>query len=250
MALSCTATVDAATKSVSVLVAGGTPPYAVVATPTGGAPYTVRGTWTGTSPTLTIRDAEARLNVPTQYAASDAAAGAASSAIVTVTATQAYLSDALDYTQVLAVEVVTQVPNEREARTRTWDVIGRPDPFVSTAPMRLRSGDLVLRVPQSQRAALEALLQRGSPLLLRSIYPESTDDVTMAVQRVRDEYVMAEDPMGDRLYTLTHQAVSRELGTIDAGARTYSMLLAEATTYTNVLVKFARYDDVRTGLQR
>ena len=105
MALSVTATVNPTTKTVSVLVAGGTPPYALTATPAGGSPYSVRGTWTGTSPSLTKVDAEVKLNTATQYSATDAAAGSASSSIVTVTATQDVLSDALDYTRILPVLV-------------------------------------------------------------------------------------------------------------------------------------------------
>lgn len=250
MPLTAVATVNPTTRTVSVLVSGGTPPYNLTATPAGGTPYVVKGAWTGTSPNLTKVDAEARLNVATQYAATDAAAGAASSNIVTVTETSALLSDALDYTQVIPVTVVSQPPNEWEGRSRTWDVLNREDPFMSVAPLRLRSGDLVLKVAPSERAALQALLSDGSPLLLRSVYPLSTDDVTMAVERVREDLYIPENPLGDRLVTLTYQAVSRDLGTIAAGTRTYSLLLAEATNYTNLLVKFARYEDVRTGLQR
>jgi hypothetical protein len=250
MPLTAVATVNPTTRTVSVLVSGGTPPYNLTATPAGGSTYTVRGAWTGTSPNLTKVDAEARLNVATQYQATDAAAGAASSNIVTVAETTAVLSDALDYTQVLPVEVVSQPPNEWEGRTRTWDVLGRDDPFVSQAPLRLRTGTLVLRVTPAGRAALQSLLSDGAPLLLRSVFPLSTDDLTFAVQRVREDLVLPDSPMGDRLVSLDYQAVSRDLGTIAAGTRTYSMLLAEATNYTNVLVKFARYEDVRTGLQR
>lgn len=250
MPLTATATVDPVTRTVSVLVAGGTPPYNLTATPAGGTPYAVRGTWTGTSPNLTKVDAEVKLNTATQYSATDAAAGAASSAIVTVTETRALLSDALDYTQVLPVTVVSQPPNEWEARTRTWDVLNREDPFVSVAPLRLRSGSLVLRVAPASRAALQLLLSDGSPLLLRTPFPTALDDVTLAVQRVREDLVLTDNPSGDRDFTLDYQAVSRDLGTVNAGTRTYSQLLAEATNYTNLLVKFSRYEDVRTGVQR
>jgi hypothetical protein len=250
MTLSCTATVDTVTKTVSVLVAGGTPPYALQATPVGGAAYTVKGAWTGAGATLTKIDGEVRLNLGTQYSATDAASGAASSATVTVTATEDVLSNAQDATQVVPVLVVSQTEQEWEARTVTWDVLDREDPFISTGPMRLRSGPLVLRVSQDERADLDALLQTGAPLLLRSVTPTAVDDMTFVVQRRSTRLVLDDLPSGDRLYTLDYQAVSRDLGVISAATRTWNDVLAEASTWTDLQVKFATWDDVRTGRQR
>lgn len=251
MPLTVTPTVDSTNKVVSVLVSGGTPPYSLIASPVGAADYQVRGTWSGAGSSLTLVDGDVRLNVATQYSATDAAAGSASASPVTVTSTTDVLSDALDYTLNQAVAVVSQPPNEWEARSRFWDVLGREDPAVSAAPMRLRSGDLVLRVETADRAAMESLLLAGNPLLLRSVYPDAVDDVVLLVTRLRDALVLADVPDGARLFTLTYQAVSRKLGAyIPDSTRTYTTLLADASDYTNVLVRFATYDDVRTGRQR
>jgi hypothetical protein len=117
--------------------------------------------------------------------------------------------------------------------------------------MRLRSGDLVLRVEQADRATVEALLLLGDPLLLRSVHPEAVDDVVMLPTRVRDALVLEDKPNGARWFTISYQAVSRNLGTfIPDSDRTYTNLLADAADYTDVLVRFATYDDVRTGRQR
>lgn len=251
MPLTITPTIDTTRKVISLLVAGGTPPYNLTAYPTGLSPYTVRGAWTGTSPNLTKVDAEVRLNVATAYTATDAAAGTASTSGLTVAATSSILSDALDYTQALDVLVVSQPPNRWQARTVTWDVIGRQDPFVTAGPLRMREGELVLRVDSTTRLTLQALLASGNPVLLRSVTPLAVDDVIMAVLDVREDLIVVDNPTGDRHLALTYQAVTRDLGVyVPATSRTYANPLAEATSYTDLLVKFDRYDDVRTGLLR
>lgn len=251
MPLTVTPTLDTTNMVVSVQVSGGTPPYALTATPVGAPEYQVRGTWSGAGSTLTLVDGDVRLNVAVQYSATDAAAGSASASPVTLTSTTDVLSDALDYTQVRPVVVVSQPPNVWEARSRFWDVIGREDPAVSAAPMRLRAGDLVLRVAPADRAGMEQLLLSGNPLLLRSVYPDAVDDVVLLVTRLTDALAMTDNPSGPRHFTLSYQAVSRKLGAyIPDSTRTYTTLLADAATFTDVLVKFATYDDVRTGRQR
>lgn len=251
MALSITPTVNPTTKAVSLLVAGGTPPYVVTASPVGAPDYVLRGGWSGVGASLTTVDGEVRLNVPTQYSATDAASGSATTSPVTVASTTDVLSDSLDPTRALPVVVQSQDGFEREARTTVWDVLGRDDPAVSTGPMRYPAGDLVLRVAPDDRAALVDLIASGQPLLLRSVSPDAVDDMHIAVRRLRTDLALPEAPAGTRVLTLEVQAITRDLGAyVPSTTRTYTLLTAEASSYTDVLVRFATYDDVRTGRQR
>jgi hypothetical protein len=253
MALSITATVDADTLAVRLTITGGTPDYTVQAAPGGDRlPYTVRSTYSPISGDPTGRvalDGDAPLNTPTQYVVTDKAGQQAQTGVVEPVSDHPVLADATDPSRAMAVVVVSQPPNEWEARSVWWDVLGQRAPFVSVAPMRLRSGELVLHVPdRSQRARLMNLLAVGNPMVLRSACPPAVDDVVLLPTVVRDELVMESNPAGARMFTITYQAVARELGpyTLDPG-RTYASLPTESVDYAAVVGKFTDYAALLSG---
>lgn len=253
MALSITAVPDAATASVRLTITGGTPPYVTDAAPGGDRPdYRVRSqysTVTGAPSTRVAVDGDIPLNTPTQYVATDATGAQASSAAVTVAHDGAVLSDATDPGRVLDVVVVSQPPNAWEARSVWWDVLGARAPFASVAPMRFRSGDLVLRAEgRSERAALLELLTTGNPVVLRASTPDTVDDLVALPESLTEELVLSDVPSGPRLLRITYQAISRELGpyAVDPG-RTYAAVLSAYATYGALLLVFPTYDALRVG---
>lgn len=253
MALTVTATPDPITGSVRLVIDGGTPPYVLDASPGGDRPdYRVRTTYAtvpGDPAARIAVDGDIPLNTPTVYVATDTHGSQGQSAPVTVASTRPILSDATDPSRALPVVVVRQPPNEWESRSVWWDVLGARAPFASIGPLRFRSGDLVLRVEdRTARAALVALLSTGNPVVLRSTIPDNVDDVVALVERVRDELVVEDAPGGPRLFTLTYQAIARELGpyAVDPG-RSYGAVLDSYSSYGVVLGTYATYDALRAG---
>jgi hypothetical protein len=243
-ALALTVTVDA--YAATLTVTGGTAPYMVTASPAGRDEYPVRGTW---ADGVTV-DGDVPLAVPTMWTVRDSVGDIVASDTFTVAANGPVLSDATDPTAFVAVTVVSQPPNTWEAATRTWDVLGTSDAFVSQAPMKRRTGDLVLYVPPLERADLLDLLSTGAPLLLRSPDHDVVDDVFLAVSTVRDALANSDAQRGGRLITLTYTAVSRDLGKYTSGpVRTWADLPSDAATWADVPTTFATWRDVRSGVQ-
>lgn len=249
MPVTATVVLDPATRSVKVSGSGGTAPYVADAYPTGRDTYRVRGTWTNVSGTYSTLDPEVPLNTATQYVVTDSLGVQGSTTLATVTSTVHVLSDATDPTLFIEPIVVAQPPNRWDGRTTWWNVLGRRDPFVSVAPLQLRSGDLVLRTDTpAERLALVKLLTPGTPLLLRSPIPANTDDVTMAVASVAEDLLLRDEPDGARHWSITYQAVTRELGPWGGSVtRTYAALLTEAATYAVLKATRATYNAVRLG---
>lgn len=255
MALTITATVDPTSHAVTLDVAGGTPDYTVQAAPAGDLDtYTVRARWTrppGADATrrMTV-DGDVPLNTATVYVVTDKAGAQAQTPQVVVAASSPVLSDATDPSLSLDVVVVSQPPNEWEARSVWWDVLGASAPFASVAPMRTRSGDLVLYADTlAHRRALRALLAPGRPVILRAVCPDAVDDLTILPAAARDELVSADNPSGPRLFTITYQALNREqLGPFAVDpARTYAQVVAEDATYRDVLARFVTYAELLAG---
>lgn len=252
MALTVTPTVDTALAAVRLVLDGGTPPYVVDASPVGRDDYRIRSTYstvTGFPNRRVAVDGEVPLNTATVYVVTDSTGAQASSSEVTVTATDPVLSDAFDPGAAIRPTIVSQKPNTWEARSVWWDVLGAREPFASIAPMRLRSGTLVLRTDGTPaRAAMVALLTPGDPLVLRSTCPGAVDDVTILVETVDEALVLEDDPEGPTLWSLRYQAISRDIGptTGDAG-RTYSVAALEYPTYGYVVVHYVDYDAFRLG---
>lgn len=253
MALTITATVDAATKHVRLSIAGGTPEYVVDAAPAGDrAAYRVRSVYStvpGDASARVALDGDVPLNVPTQWVVTDRTGAQASSAVLAVASDTPILADALDPSNAVPVVVVSQPPNEWAARSVWWDVLGQREPFASIAPMRLRNGELVLRVDGSvQRAALMAVMQAGHPVVLRSTCPDAVDDLTLLPETVREQLLLDDAPTGPRHVAITYQAVTRELGpyAVDPG-RTYEALPVEAATYGTLLGLYVDYRALLAG---
>lgn len=253
VALTITATVDATSRAVRLTITGGTPEYVVQAAPGGDRlPYTVRSTYSPLSGDPTGRvavDGDAPLNTPVQYVVTDKAGDQAQTAVVTVASDLPVLADAMDPSRAMAVLVVSQPPNTWEARSVWWDVLGQREPFVSVAPLRLRSGDVVFRVASlAERTQLVSIMASGHPLVLRSTCPDAVDDVIMLPATVEDALVMDDAPGGPRNVTVSYQAVARELGpyVLDPG-RSYASLPAESATYGDVRAKFTDYRALLSG---
>lgn len=253
MALTITALVDPATKHVRLTITGGAPEYVVDAAPAGDrAAYRVRSVFSKVAGDTTARialDGDVPLNVPTQWVVTDRTGAQASSPVLTVDSAHPILADALDPSNAQPVVVVSQPPNTWEARSVWWDVLGQREPFASIAPMRLRSGELVLRVEGGvQRAALMAVMQSGHPVVLRSVCPDAVDDLTLLPEQVAESLVLDDSPSGARNVTIRYQAVTRELGpyAVDPG-RTYEALPVEAATYGTLLGLYVDYRALLAG---
>lgn len=239
---------------VLITVTGATAPVSATATPAGGtrAPYTVRGPWyESPAGVWNTRDGDLPLNTDVQYDVRDGSGATVTAGVTRIASNDPILSSALDNQYALPVTVVSQKPNTWEGRTRWWDVLGRRDPFVSQAPLRLRGGDLLLSTDPAGRRPVLDLLSSGAPLLLRSTRPDAVDDVFMAVETVREELHNADAPVGHSVFALTYQAVSQELGPfIAAGDRTYTTVKGEAPTYDALRYMFLDYVHMRTGQRR
>lgn len=252
MALTITPTVDDALAAVRLVLDGGTPPYVVDASPVGLDDYRIRSTYSTVTDFPSRRvavDGEVPLNTATVYVVTDSTGAQASSSAVTVTTTDPVLSDAFDPGSLVRPVIVSQKPNTWEGRSVWWDVLGSREPFASVAPMRLRSGSLVLRTDGNvERAAMVALLTPGDPLVLRSTCPDAVDDVTFLVLTVDESLVIDDDLDGPTLWSLRYQAISRDLGptTGDAG-RTYAVAALEYPTYSAVPVHYVDYEAFRLG---
>lgn len=253
MSLTVTATPDNGTGSVRLLIDGGTPPYVVDASPGGDRPdYRIRSVYANVAGQPAARaavDGDLPLNTPTVYVATDATGAQALTPAVQVDSDVTLLSDATDPGRVVPVTVVSQKPNGWEARSVWWDVLGQREPFVSVAPLRLRSGPLVLRADtRRQRAALINLLSPGNPLVLRSPCPDAVDDLVLLATSVDESLVLEALPAGPSHFTLDYQAVSRDLGpyAVDP-SRSYAAVKAAWGTYGDVLAAYPSYDALRAG---
>jgi hypothetical protein len=253
MALTITATVDPTSYAVRLTITGGTPDYVVDAAPAGDrAPYRVRSTYStvpGDPSARVALDGDVPLNTPTQWVVTDRTGATAQTTVVEVSSTVSVLADALDPDRSVAVTVVSQPPHEWAARSVWWDVLGQREPFASIAPMRLRAGELVLRVEGSaQRRALMDVMVGGSPLVLRSACPDAVDDLVLLPESVRESLVLDDAPTGPRHVAIQYQTVSRELGpyTVDAG-RTYAQVVTEQSTYATVLAVYPDYAALLAG---
>lgn len=253
MSVTVTATVDPATASVRLTASGGVPPYVADASPGGDRPdYRVRTSWSSVVGDTTARigiDGALPLDVPTQYVITDATGAQVASDAVTVTSSSPLLSDATDPGRVVAVHVHAQKPNRWDARSVWWDVLGAQAPFASVAPMRPRSGPLVLRVSGNvERADLIRLLAPGNPLVFRGSCPDAVDDVVLLVESVEEALILDDHPSGPSLWTITYQAISRELGpyAVDA-SRTWQTVEDTFATWADVLATYSTWEALRVG---
>lgn len=234
---------------------GGVAPYTWTAFPAGRDSYTVPALSSVPSGQTTY-DGMAPFGVAVVYQVRDSTPQSEDSAPHTLPdLAGAVLSDALDPTRWVLLPLVDQLPNEWQPRSVWFDVLDRRDPFVATAPMRLRNGQLVLRTDdQAQRVALLALLADGAPLVLRTACADAVDDVVLLpVESVREDLVMAEDKGGPRLFTITYQAVTRELGPyLPDPSWTWTDVVADPRdpTWTAVVAGFATWSDLVSNIRK
>lgn len=253
MVLAITATPDASLAAVRFDVTGGAGPFILTAYPTGSPSYVVRTMWTLDANVWHAIDGDIPIDVPTSYTVTDTATGAtAATGAVTVSSASPVLSDALDPTRTVRIPVVSQTPDEWQARSVWWDVLGTRAPFVSVAPLRYRNGDLVLYVAdRTERDAALAVLTSGSPFVLRTPCRDRVDDIIGLPERVSADTVVNGEESGPFTVTITYQAVARELGPyVGQGGRTYAVALAESATYDVVLSTFASFRDWLAGVPR
>jgi hypothetical protein len=197
---------------VELFAAGGTGPYSWRAYPTGGDDYAVPATVNDPTGRVTV-DGFAPLGRDILYRVTDSTGAAAEASATLTDPGVAVLSDATDPTRHVLVTVADQLPNEWEARSVWFDILDRRDPFVAVAPLRFRNGELVLLLSGTDaRADLLALLAPGTPLVIRSACVSNVDDLVILPTRVREELVNETDKGGARLWTITYQAVTRDLG--------------------------------------
>lgn len=253
MPLTVTPAVDVGTAAVRLSVAGGVPPYVADASPGGDRPdYRVRTAWSSVVGDATARvgiDGSIPLGVPTQYVITDATGVQVTSAPVTADSATPILSDATDPGRAMPVLVVSQKPNQWQARSVWWDILGASAPFASVAPLRFRAGALALRIVGNvERSSLLALLRTGNPLVFRGTCEDAVDDVILLVETVDESLVLDDAPAGATVWALTYQAISRELGpyAVDAG-RSYATVKATFPTYDAVKATYATYDALRAG---
>jgi hypothetical protein len=247
MPITITATPVPAEHAIRLEIAGaGTAGLTVEATPLGRAPYTVRpiGSAAPTDPYV-LSDFAAPFGVPITYRVT--AAGGSAQAIAQLDVSGCVLSSTRLPSIAAAVRVTRDDPHEWEARSAWFDVIGRPDPLVSTDVMRYRAGDLELYVRgNAARAELLELVTSGDPLLLRTSVPENVDDVILLPLNAREEPLV--DNRGGRLFTIRYQAVTRPLGPYAGlAAWTYADLLQLVSTYDQLLDDFATYAILALG---
>lgn len=249
MALAVAATVTDPGRVVVLAVTGAAGPVTATAFPASGASYAVRTGWTVSGGTRTGMDGDAAFGVDTTYVVTDGVS-TASSAVVRVDSTHAVLADATTPTHAVDVIVLDQLPNTWEARSVWWDVLGSRAPFASVAPLRFRSGDLVLYCPdRDAREDVVGLLSTGVPFTLRTPCGHAVDDVIGLPSGIVEELVNVDDKGGPRRLTIGYQAVARELGPfLGDPTRTYASLLGEDATYALLLTDHARYADVLSGV--
>jgi hypothetical protein len=253
MPLTATAGISAYAHYVELFADGGTAPYTWEAFPTGADPYTVPATTSDPTGRVTV-DGYAPLGRDVLYRVTDATGATAEPPIMNVPDPGApVLSHATDPTRWQLVAVADQLPNEWAARSVWFDVLDRRDPFVATAPLRLRNGDVVLYLPDlAARGPLLDLLADGVPLLLRSPCTAAVDDVVMLVTGVREELAVPDRKAGARLVTLTYQAVTRDLGPyLPDPTWTWADLVADTRlpTWAQVPPSFATWADVVSNVR-
>jgi hypothetical protein len=250
MPITVLAEVDPTMLAVRLTVSGGAPAYVAQANPAGDrAAYTVRTEWSGTGASRVGVDGDAPLNTEIQYVVTDQLGAQAVSATVTIPADRPVIASAIDPTTALLVTVAGQKPNNWQARSVWFDVLGSRAPFVSVAPMRLRDGQLDLRAEtRADRAALVDLLGLGHPLTLRAVCPDAVDDLVLLPLSVSESLMLTEAPAGATVFSIQYQAVSRELGpyTSDPG-RTWAQLVTEQATWADVLASYPDWAAVLAG---
>lgn len=248
MALTATATPDPVDGFYVVLSAsGGTAPITWVAYPNGADSYTVPRSSTDATGRRTV-DGTAPFGREVTYQARDAVGATVDVQVTLDDPPSAVLSDAVDPNLSLMVTVVDQLPNAWAARSVWFDVLDRRDPFVAVAPLRFRDGTITLRVDSSDdRRALLDLLTPGTPLVLRSPCHDNVDDVVLLPTQVGEELTDAGSKGMPRLWSITYQAVTRDLGPyLPDPTWTWQDVPADPRngTWTQVVASYATWDDL------
>lgn len=254
MPITATATASPDGTYVILTASGGVAPYVWTAYPTGLPAYPVPAADAYPDGSTTF-DGFLPFGRSVLYQVRDATSAVDDTPPITLPDPErSVLSDALDPTRSLAVTVVDQLPNEWQGRSVWFDVIDRRDPFVATAPMRLRGGTLALRTETAdERLSLLALLADGSPLILRSPCHDAVDDVVMLADRVTESLIVESDKTGPRRFDVAYQAVTRELGPYVADPLwDWALLVADTRnpSWSVVGASFASWDDVVSNVRR
>lgn len=238
---------------VELFAAGGTGPFTWHAFPTGGDDYAVPATITDPTGRDTF-DGFAPLGRDVLYRVTDSTGATAEASATLTDPGVGVLSDATDPTRVVLVPVVDQLPNEWQGRSVWFDVLDRRDPFVAVAPLRFRNGELVVHVSGlDARRALMDLLAPGTPLVIRSACVENVDDAVILVSSVRETLVVEADKGGPRLWTLTYQAVTRDLGPyMPDPAWTWELVSQDSRlpSWTAFVASFASWSDAAANIRK
>jgi hypothetical protein len=252
--LSATAVPDPAAGLFFVLTAaGGTAPFRWQAFPNGGDVYTVPATSTDPTGRVTY-DGLAPFGREVTYRVTDSTGATFDLEASLDDPPSAVLSDAVDPNRSAFVTVVDQLPNTWAGRSVWFDVLDRRDPFVAVAPMRYRNGTIVVRVTggTDDRRDLLDLLTPGVPLVLRSPCHEAVDDVVILVSEVTEELALEAAKAGPRLWRLTYQAVTRDIGPyLPDPSWTWDDLVADPRnpSWTAVEAGYATWDDVAADVR-
>jgi hypothetical protein len=255
MPFTINATPDAAEGLFTRLTAsGGLAPYRWTATPNGLSSYPVPATTSDPTGASTL-DGRAPFGIEVTYQCTDATGASLFDSATLPDPPGPVLSDALDPNRSAFVTIVDQLPNEWAARSVWFDVLDRRDPFVALAPMRLRNGVIVLRTDagNDNRRVLFDLLTPGGPLVLRAPCHDAVDDLTLLVTDVSEDLTIPDAKTGSRLWRLTYQAVSNELGPyLPDPEWTWDELVADPRnpSWTTVKASFSTWDDLAGNIRK
>lgn len=140
----------------------------------------------------------------------------------------------------IPVVVEEQTTRRYRARSVFYDVIGRTAPVVATQPARLMEGAVLFRCADlTARNQLAQYLAGGYPLMLRTPWPNGTDDVAILATDWDDTPRFPSS--GPYAISVQYQAVDPSVIPYTAYGMTYAKLAAAVSTYANVTTLWATY---------
>jgi len=147
------------------------------------------------------------------------------------------------------VTVILYRPYEFDGMSVWHPVLNRSDPFVTIHPALYPRCELHLHAPtNSDRKAIQALLMRGDPLLLRSTCDDRLDSITFLPTSWADPLMADAARSGPTRYEIRAQLVQEAPGLVTAVPdRIYADLPPEAATYADLKAMWPTYTALRDG---